>query len=467
MNRAYPHASIEYENHGAGGTTTAGILPSLRPILEGPGRPPLDLVLIDFLANDAFEAQDWLAAKGGAYTNTEQAEMYAKGHSRIEIVQAATSILLSRLRERHPQAALLLFEPLCTVEHAIAKVDTAQCYDTQEAHVAAANAFQVPVVSYRDVVWPASERHSPPKAQFWCCNHTSHPRWEAHQLMADVLAHACAMASLPHSTSINLISAVVPTRPTHAFANACVVATCRDRLCSRCLQRRYPRGATVCTVSEKPCERGFARAVRATIAMIAYATIDHCSTLIWSTCALLSCSYDQCRDAESAFDAKKLYSEQSGLGRMPHVVSGDWRLFEDRVGKPGWIAQERGATLGFDLTFGNSPRVVISFLRSYEQLGAVTIGFAAAGSEGDGLSAIAGAKYSIDGIWPQGTMPPGDGGRVSQVHSLALNVQQAQVQQRHGDAAMVGFGILPFSQRRLLIQLERTGKFKILSVVSC
>jgi hypothetical protein len=137
------------------------------------------------------------------------------------------------------------------------------------------------------------------------------------------------------------------------------------------------------------------------------------------------------------------------------------------VGKPGWIAQERGATLGFDLTFGNSPRVVISFLRSYEQLGAVTIGFAAAGSEGDGLSAIAGAKYSIDGIWPQGTMPPGDGGRVSQVHSLALNVQQAQVQQRHGDAAMVGFGILPFSQRRLLIQLERTGKFKILSVVSC
>lgn len=198
LNHAYPHAAIEYENHGAGGTTTAGILPSLRPILEGPGRPPLDLVLIDFLANDAFEAQDWLAAKGGAYTNTEQAEMYAKGHTRLEIVQAATSILLSRLRERHPQAALLLFESLCTVEHAIAKVDTAQCYDTQEAHVAAATAFRVPVVSYRDVVWPASERHSPPKAQFWCCNHTSHPRWEAHQLMADVLAYACAMPALPH-----------------------------------------------------------------------------------------------------------------------------------------------------------------------------------------------------------------------------------------------------------------------------
>ena len=154
LSRAYPETSIEYENHGAGGTTTAGVLPSLRPILEGPGRAALDLVLIDFLANDAFEAQDWQASKGGAYANTEQAEMYAQGHSRLEIVQAATAILLSRLRERHPQAALLLFEPLCTVEGAIATVDTAQCYDTQDAHVAAAKAFRVPVVSYRDVSPP-------------------------------------------------------------------------------------------------------------------------------------------------------------------------------------------------------------------------------------------------------------------------------------------------------------------------
>ena len=97
----------------------------------------------------------------------------------------------------------------------------------------------------------------------------------------------------------------------------------------------------------------------------------------------------------------------------------------------------------------------------------MTIGFAADGAKGDRLNTVEGATYSIDGIWPQGTMPPDDGGRVSQVHSLALNVQQAQVQQRHGDAAMVGFGVRPNSQRRLLIQLKGSGKFKILSVVSC
>ena len=188
---------------------------------------------------------------------------------------------------------------------------------------------------------------------------------------------------------------------------------------------------------------------------------------------MLPCSYDQCREAKSTFDARALYSElgleqtRQNIGVVPRIVNGDWRLFEDRKNKPGWIAQERGATLAFDLAFGTSPRVVISFLRSYEKLGSVTIGFAADGANGDRLNTIDGAKYTIDGIWPQGTMPPGDGERVSQVHSLALNVQQTQMQQRHGDGGIVGFGIQPFSQRRLLVQIERGGKFKILSVVSC
>jgi hypothetical protein len=133
--------------------------------------------------------------------------------------------------------------------------------------------------------------------------------------------------------------------------------------------------------------------------------------------------------------------------------------------------QEAGATLRFGLTFGASPRVVFTFLRSYEQLGSVTVGFAAAAGDEAGKqqsrNKVAGAVYEIDGIWPEGTMPPGDGGRVSQVHSLALNVQQAEVQQRHGDAAMVGFGVQPFSHRSLLVRLNQPGKFKILSVVSC
>jgi hypothetical protein len=108
--------------------------------------------------------------------------------------------------------------------------------------------------------------------------------------------------------------------------------------------------------------------------------------------------------------------------------------------------QEAGATLRFGLTFGASPRVVFTFLRSYEQLGSVTVGFAAAAGDEAGKqqsrNKVAGAVYEIDGIWPEGTMPPGDGGRVSQVHSLALNVQQAEVQQRH-DGRLWGAAVQP------------------------
>ena len=64
--------------------------------------------------------------------------------------------------------------------------------------------------------------------------------------------------------------------------------------------------------------------------------------------------------------------------------------------------QEAGATLRFGLTFGASPRVVFTFLRSYEQLGSVTIGFAAAGDEAgkrQSRNKVAGAVYEVDGIW--------------------------------------------------------------------
>lgn len=429
LRQAYPRAQIGYENHGAGGTTTAGILPSLRPILEATGSPVPDLILIDFLVNDAFEAQDWLAGKGGAYANTEPTAMERQGHSRLNIVQATTSILLSRLQERHPHAALLLYEPLCTVEGAIANVNTKDCYDTQEAHVAAANAFRVPVVSYRDVVWPADEKSQPPKPQFWCCNDTAHPRWEAHQLMADTLIHAWTAM---HSELCQ--------RTDSAELTSSDKLTSADRV-----------GARTVHVERDAASKRLKSLVPADLLE----------------------RYDQCRTPSTSYDAKALmhlsrHQAKHPSGNHPKAVKGDWRLYEDRKDKPGWIAEEEGSILRFDLAFGASPRVVLTFLRSYEELGSVEVGFAGPVGVGEtNPNRIAGSSYEIDGIWPEGTMPPGNAGKVSQVHSLAFNVQQTEVQQRHGDAAMVGFGIKPFSHRGMVVKVKRPGKFKILSIVSC
>ena len=50
-----------------------------------------------------------------------------------------------------------------------------------------------------------------------------------------------------------------------------------------------------------------------------------------------------------------------------------WRLFEDRAGRPGWIATQVGATIVFPVRFGQEPLLTVTYLRSYEKVGAVSL----------------------------------------------------------------------------------------------
>ena len=59
--------------------------------------------------------------------------------------------------------------------------------------------------------------------------------------------------------------------------------------------------------------------------------------------------------------------------RGVRIVSGDWRLLEDRPGKPGWVTTVAGAAIEFELTFGQSPRVVVVYEVGYEGFGDATI----------------------------------------------------------------------------------------------
>ena len=47
------------------------------------------------------------------------------------------------------------------------------------------------------------------------------------------------------------------------------------------------------------------------------------------------------------------------------MISGDWRLYEDRPGKPGWIATTPNATLEFPLRFGGLPRATLAYTQGY------------------------------------------------------------------------------------------------------
>lgn len=52
------------------------------------------------------------------------------------------------------------------------------------------------------------------------------------------------------------------------------------------------------------------------------------------------------------------------------VKAGNWSLFADRPGKPGWISEGlTGALIGFDLSFGGTPRASVVYEQGYEGFG--------------------------------------------------------------------------------------------------
>jgi len=75
----------------------------------------------------------------------------------------------------------------------------------------------------------------------------------------------------------------------------------------------------------------------------------------------------------SFYDADTLFPSINQTG--VHYISGDWKLMEDRKGKPGWISMEKNSTIEFDIKLGGNPRLMFGFLKGYEKLGSVELSF--------------------------------------------------------------------------------------------
>jgi hypothetical protein len=74
----------------------------------------------------------------------------------------------------------------------------------------------------------------------------------------------------------------------------------------------------------------------------------------------------QCKRPSTYFSGLALFGNASAYAASGITTKGDWRLFEDREGKPGWISTVFGSTITFPVTFGPNPRLMITYLRSYE-----------------------------------------------------------------------------------------------------
>jgi len=76
----------------------------------------------------------------------------------------------------------------------------------------------------------------------------------------------------------------------------------------------------------------------------------------------------------------------------PSTLSGKWRLFEDKPGRPGWITTKVGSTILFPIRFGRvRPVLAITYLRSYANLGVARVKFTAHSGKSN--------TVTLDGRW--------------------------------------------------------------------
>lgn len=177
-------------------------------------------------------------------------------------------------------------------------------------------------------------------------------------------------------------------------------------------------------------------------------------------------------------------STSAGSGRNVSVLSGDWRLYEDRPGKPGWIgAGDDGATIEFVVRFGQLPRLTIAYTLGYVGFAKVAVGFAP-GRRHDGprtctpeARRLLGCRFIVV-----------DGQRVDGENVTQASVIDLQLLNKIADKRLASnfetnqqgrwFSIKPHSQERLRIQLicststagatkTPCGKFKLLGLRTC
>ena len=89
---------------------------------------------------------------------------------------------------------------------------------------------------------------------------------------------------------------------------------------------------------------------------------------------------------------------------QPQILKGNWTLYEDRPGKPGWISTEPASLMQVELCFRENPTFTFTYLRSYEKLGA-------------GRIFLNGRNFTIAGKWNAAA-------KVSQSETIFSNAAQ-------------------------------------------
>ena len=370
-----PDEKLSYSNRAAGGTSTKGVLPQLPLLLDDVssgghgGAAGPDLLIIDYSAND-WADEVIQKSEAGTYKrcNATDAEegvcsgsMVSHADVRNSTSAAATEILLSYVLASRPNTAVILVESDC---HALV---------SRVAHQRIARHHGVPYLGYVDSLQSNNTMPGPRfmGPGFRVCRKMTRA-WES-------------------STSV-----LHPRRSTHAL-----ISTCVEQWWRHFLQNLRAR------VSES----GVAAPPRAPL------TFEAKRQELGGIC-----------EPRSLYDAKQLLADQvlleparTGGSSGPldttlgfRVLEGNWSLYEDRPGKPGFITTGPvNSTIDFDVSFGAVPCVSMVYERGYEGFGMV---HATLLSNGQMLT-----TRTPRNLWLTVSGQRDDGVRVTQVDTLFMN----------------------------------------------
>jgi len=165
-----------------------------------------------------------------------------------------------------------------------------------------------------------------------------------------------------------------------------------------------------------------------------------------------------CTTPSTYYSALDAFAAQGGATEGVTLAAATY-LMEDRAGKPGWIMNETTSRVVFSVRFGATPRLTITFLKSYERMGNVTM-------------ELNGRSLTLNGLYDAFDNAPH--ARVSQLHEQTLQVQREDdFWMTHGEmgfSGVIGFGVKPQSTHNVTFAGVAAGdshKFKIVTVSAC
>lgn len=186
------------------------------------------------------------------------------------------------------------------------------------------------------------------------------------------------------------------------------------------------------------------------------------------TAAGLKCNYGDSRDSAwfTAADQLKALDfcslpttdHSASSSATANVTAVRWDLMEDRPGKPGWIATSDDSSIAFVVSFGALPRLMVTWLRSYEKLGDVDM-------------TLNGRTVRLPGVY--GSNDADHGNHFSQSFMHTFLVARAEFQTDTGLSGVLGFSVQPNTvhtvtfRTRPELTVGGSFKFKIIAVRSC